>query len=159
MPRVPLSLPWSAQEQYRTGSAQDTGLRFHCFSRSSVPTSAGHQPLPGTAFPHWHTTDYRLAQGYHSTGTNTPAFRVHHIRAFSTVRQRSHAGIAAYALPGRRTLRADEPVVAEAYVYPTYGCNPNSGHLCLSQQWVLHRARFKLNVLQSDSSSRLLSAA
>lgn len=99
------------------------------------------------------------AQGYHSTGTNTPAFRVHHIRAFSTVRQRSHAGIAAYALPGRRTLRADEPVVAEAYVYPTYGCNPNLGHLCLSQQGVPHRARFKLNVLQSDSSSRLLSGA
>ena len=71
----------------------------------------------------------------------------------------SHAGIAAYALPGRRTLRADEPVEAEAYVYPTDGYNPNSWHLCLSQQWVSHRARFKLNVLQSDSSNRLLSAA
>lgn len=43
--------------------------------------------------------------------------------------------------------------------YPTDGYNPNSGHLCLSQQWVSHRAQFKLNVLQSDSSSRLLSAA
>ena len=81
-----------------------------------------HQPASqlnplGTALARWHTTGYRSAQGYHSTGTNTPAFRVHHIRAFSTVRQRSHAGIVAYALPGRRTLRADEPVVAEAYVF------------------------------------------
>lgn len=69
------------------------------------------------ALPHWHTTGYRSAQGYHSTGTNTPAFRVHRIREFSTVRQRSRAGIAAYTLPARRTLRADEPVNAEAYVF------------------------------------------
>lgn len=90
---------------------------------------------PGTALPHWHTTGYRSVQGYHSTGTNTPAFRVHRIRASSTVRHRSHAGIAAYALPGQRTLMADEPAVAEAYgVYPNDGYNPNLGHLCLSQQ-------------------------
>ena len=49
-----------------------------------------HQPASqlnplGTALARWHTTGYRSAQGYHSTGTNTPAFRVHHIRAFSTV--------------------------------------------------------------------------
>lgn len=44
-------------------------------------------------------------------------------------------------------------------VYPNDGYNPNLGHLCLSQQGVPHRARFKLNVLQSDSSSRLLSDA
>lgn len=81
-----------------------------------------HQPASqlnplGTALARWHTTGYRSVQGYHSTGTNTPAFRVHHIRASSTVRQRPHAGIAASALPGRRTLRADEPAVAEAYVF------------------------------------------
>lgn len=81
MPRMPLNLPWSAQERHKTGSAPDTGFRFHRSSRHSVPTSAGQQ------IPSRYSTAFRLALGYHCTGTCALVFRVQRIRMSGTLRQ------------------------------------------------------------------------
>lgn len=150
-----LSLPWSAQEQHRTGSAQDTGFRFHRSSRHSVPASAGQQA------PSRHGTA-TLAHNRLPFGTGFSLHRNQHSRvpgpAHPGIRNcsaESNAGIAAYSLQARRTPRADEPVMPEAYVYPPDGQDSNLWHLCRAQQGALHRARLELNVLQSESSSRL----
>lgn len=146
----------AAQERLSTGYRIAVPLLF--------PEQRSHQRRAADSFPARHLHAGTRPATVRHKATTAPELTLPRSGSITSghsalFRQRSHAGIAAYALPGRRTLRADEPVVAEAYVYPTYGCNPNSGHLSLSQQWVSHRARFKLNVLQSDSSSRLLSGA
>lgn len=109
-----MSLPWSAQEQHRTGSAQDTGLRFQCSSRSSVPTSAGqqtpfrhgtsalrHNRLPfGTGLPQHRNQQSRVP------GPSHPGIRHCTAESYARIGNRRLCPASAKKARGRRACRS-----------------------------------------------------